>query len=217
MSFSVDTISRLATADTYRIEWFIWITARNLSSGLMEDLGLWSGDDAEVFTIEGESRTYQGALGRFTVGNLIFGTGTLIRTQEVSVGPLTAAVQNAINLYELRFAPAEIHAKLSFNDGHSEICKMFKGFIDKQPMTIPGVSKEPTMNLGLVSTARLGTRSQRSKKSDESQKERNNDRIRRYGDISGTVPIWWGEVRSVVDGVSQAGIPARVKPKTWGN
>lgn len=217
MPFSPYTIGRMQTEGGFALNWFLWIEAKNRTTGDPETIGLWDGSYDATHNFDGQTRTYHGALGLFQVGDLTFGTGTLIRTQSVKIGPLTQAVQEAISVYNPRFAPVELHAMISFeNDGHFEIDRKFKGFIDKLPQPLPGMNEQPVANLELVSSARLGTRSPRGMKSDETQKERQGDRFRKYGDISGVVPVWWGEGRKVVEGTSAATRPAAIKPSTWG-
>ncbi len=217
MAFSTQVTNRLKTMGGFKINWLIWIAAKNRNTGATEAIGLWDGDDTENFTIGGNVRTYNGALGLFGLSDLTFGTGTVIRSQTLQIGPITPAVRAAIHTYEPRFAPVEIHAMVSFSDGYSELDRRFKGFIDKLPSALPGINDAPTATLTLVSAARLGTRVPHLRKSDEAQRKRNDDRFRQYSDISGVVPVWWGENRTVVKGTEASTRVARTGPSAWGN
>lgn len=217
MPFKAATITRLETAEGYEIDWLLWVTARNKATDATETLGLWSGEDTEVITIDGQARTYVGALGLFTVNDLSFGSGTYIRNQSVQIGPLTDEVKAALALYDLRLAPAEIHCRVRFPDGiGDDIDRRFKGYIEKAPQPNPGFGTEPSANLELVSTARRGTRSPHVKKSDASQKVRSGDKFRQYGSIAGVVTIFWGEDRKTLEADKAGAVAGRTGRSTWG-
>ena len=71
------------------------------------------------------------------------------------------------------------------------------------PTSEPGGA--PECVLEVVSETRVLTRGLALKKSDESQRTRGGDRFRRYGDISGAVPVYWGEKRAAVSSGSSGG------------
>lgn len=214
MPFQPSTIARLQSSGGYSLRWLLWIEAKHRETGELQALGLWSGD----YDLTWNGRVYAGALGLFSVDDITSGTGTLIRSQTVQIGPLTPEVRTAIDLYQPRFAPVEIHARVEFEeDGHVDYSREFKGFIDKLPRALPGVETQPVASLDLVSSARLGTRAPHLKKSDTSQKRRDpDDDFRQYGSIAGVVPVWWGEGRAAYTKANSAYDVAPISRGGWG-
>ncbi|MFE3839657.1 hypothetical protein ABNX41_21770, partial [Rhodobacteraceae bacterium PA1-206B] len=53
--------AHLAARKPLLVHQLLWISARNRTSGAVETLGLWTGEDHQSITVGGQSRTYYGA------------------------------------------------------------------------------------------------------------------------------------------------------------
>lgn len=176
----------------------IWAEAKNRATGLVETLGLWTGAEDRVFTVDGVARTYFGAGTVMQVPPISYGTGLAVRMQRLTLSPLAPAVGDLIRTYDCRFAPLQIHRALfSTGDGAlvAEPHRVYKGFIDEVQVITPEAGGEARCELTVASSARLLTRTLALKKSDATQQLRSGDRFRKYVDVSGSVDVWWGERR----------------------
>ncbi len=195
MALNAAATTLLASRDGVVSRWLLWVEARNGQTGATEALGLWTGDDNQTFTIDGQSRSYYGAGGLISLSDLVYEAGTNVRMQTVSLGPLTPEVEMLIRGYEPRLAPAEIHLAI-FDPDTMQLLdteRRFKGWVDSAPINTPKLGGNAVCEVTLASSSRAGTQTLALKKSDQSQRLRGGDRFRRYADISGAVPVWWGE------------------------
>lgn len=177
----------------------IWVSARNRSTGALETMGLWDGDDHQDFVVDGQTRTYFGAGGVIGWDPLLAQVGLGVRVHTVNLSPLAPEVAQLLRGYEPRLAPVEIHRALFWPDSQALIAtprRIFKGQIDKLRITTPEIGGNAVAEVQMVSVAARLTRTLALKKSDETQKRRSGDRMRRYADISGSVDFWWGEERA---------------------
>lgn len=184
----------------------MWIEARDRASGEIHGIGLWQGEDPEsirvtdMFTGVTEPRPFL-SLGIISVGSIRYETGLDIRPVSVTLSSLSEPVEAAFRLYEARGARTQIwrrsydpESRLPLGEPEAR----FKGFVNSAPMERPEPGGEATIEVQLVSTARLLTFPSERKKSDEAQRLRGDDRWRRY---KGTTRAWdvpWGikDVRS---------------------
>lgn len=178
-----------------RVLW--WVKARNRSTGDIEQIGFWNGDDHQTFVIDGQSRLYYGA------GNILgFGQQTLeaalhIRTLTVSTTAISPEVQLALRGYQTRYAPTEIHLAIFDTDTNNLVAppvRMFKGWINKLKIKTPKVNGQGNASIELVGHTRLLTKMLAAKRSDQNQKLRNpSDTFFRDVAMTGTVITPWGE------------------------
>lgn len=176
----------------------VWIKARNKTTGATEALGLWSGEDDVTLTLEGEARQYIGAGALLQAQAITAGTGLAVRVHQLHLAAIAPEVEDLVKGYDTRFAPVEIHRAL-IGPIDREIQgtphRVFRGLVNSIDFPEAAPGDAPTATLDVVSETRVLTRALATKKSDESQKARGGDRFRRYGDISGAVPVYWGEMR----------------------
>ena len=176
----------------------IWFSARNRSTNAVETMGLWTGADHETFTINAVSRLYYGAGNVVELPQLTFQAGLAVRIHRLGLSPLTPEVMQLIRGYDVRFAPVEIHRALYSTDTRlliEEPHRLLTGFIDEVDLGTPAVGGTSSCVLGIATSARVLTQNLALKKSDETQRLRSGDRIRRWGDVSGSVEVWWGATR----------------------
>lgn len=176
----------------------IWFSARNRSTNAVETMGLWTGADHETITINAASRLYYGAGNVVELPQLTFQAGLAVRIHRLGLSPLTPEVMQLIRGYDVRFAPVEIHRALYSTDTRlliEEPHRLLTGFIDEVDLGTPAVGGTSSCVLGIATSARVLTQNLALKKSDETQRLRSGDRIRRWGDVSGSVEVWWGATR----------------------
>lgn len=174
----------------------VWISARNRSTGLPETLGVWSGDYTLAITIDGAARTYAFAGAALQIPEIVTVPGLSVRSLRLGLASIDAGVENIVRNYDTRFAPVEIHRAV-IDPATRAIAaapyRVFKGMINSLQFPRPEPGGLAEVSLELVSENRVLTRGLPMKKSDHSQRQRSGDRIRRYGDVSGVVPVYWGE------------------------
>ena len=185
----------LLSSGTFASRWLMWVEARNRSSGAVEALGLWTGDDNRLLRIGGQNRLHYGAGGMIALEDPVQQAGSDVRMHKVALGPLTPQVEQLLRGYEPRLAPAELHLAIFHPDTMAlvDADRKIKGWIDSVTITAPELGGEAACEVVIASSARAGTQTLPLKKSDQSQRRRGGDRFRRYGDISNAVPVWWGD------------------------
>ncbi|GAB5431084.1 MAG: hypothetical protein EpisKO_04540 [Epibacterium sp.] len=177
----------------------VWIKAKN-QFGEIETLGVCSAEDDLAVQIGGEARTYLGAGPLLQSEPMTADSGLQVRIYRLQLSAIAPAVEDLVKGYQTRFAPVEIHrlfldpeTRLPVGEPH----RVFRGMIDgiDFPRAEPGGT--PAVALQLVSETRVLTRTLPLKKSNDSHQRRGSaDLFRQYGDISGSVPVFWGELRA---------------------
>ena len=174
----------------------IWIAAPRLDNGTVETIGFWTGEDSLQVVIDGEARTYLGA-GRALVPDAIRATtGLVVRSWQVRLSGADGDVEDLVKGYNTRFAPIESHRAYFHPETRalvSEPVRKFRGFINGIEYPRASAGGVQVVTVDAVSETRALTRTLAAKKSDQSQRLRGGDAFRKYGDISGAVPVYWGE------------------------
>lgn len=201
-SFNPATAAHLAARRPTLARHLLWVTARNRSTGASESLGLWTGEYTHSFTIEGMPRDYHGVGAILDLPQITGQIGVEVRTHRVTLSALSAEAQQLIRGYDPRLAPAEIHRVLFDPQAPTTPIgapvRMLRGWVDGVTFNEAGSGTGPgehTVELTLVSHARGLTVPLPLRRSDASYRLRGGDRIGRYCDVSGSVPIHWGEAR----------------------
>ncbi|MCB2130908.1 MAG: hypothetical protein KDE03_18025, partial [Rhodobacteraceae bacterium] len=175
-----------------------WTQARNTTTDAIEQIGFWTGDDDATVTIGGSGRGYIGAGKLIDIDPITAAPGLDVRTVQVRLAAPSGAVEDMVKGYDTRFAPVEIHRML-FDPETRALAgapyRIFKGLIDGVdfPTTAPG--QVAVCVISVVSATRGLTRKLSGKKSAQTWKAAGGDNFRKYGDISGMVPVWWGTRR----------------------
>lgn len=191
---------------------FVWVVAKNRSTGASESVGLWNGMDAKevsvVNPVNGETvtREYQASGSLLSIPTIPCSLDDEVRTVKVKISHLTAPVLNAIRLYDAQMATIQIHRgiidKASGNLVDPAMCR-FSGFINEAPIDIPAAGQEGSIELSCVSSARFMTNSSWSLFSVEYLKNRYHasgvtDLFGKFLDVAGAWRIWWGgEIKTI--------------------
>lgn len=191
----------LSRRDPFVVQHLVWIAARNRASGAVETIGFWTGEDHREISVGGQTRTYYGAGGLLALEPISHAVGTDIRTVRATLAPMAPEVAMAVRGYDPRQAPVEVHRMLLNPTNYAIIgtpVRRLKGWIDRLELPVSDEGREARCELTIASNARAGTRTLALKKSDASQRLRRlpdgrEDRFYRYTDITGAVPLKWGE------------------------
>ncbi len=194
----------------------VWMSAKNRSTGAVEVMGFWNGDDHQQFTIGGVTRLYYGAGSLLQVPPMIYQSGLVVRTHMIEIGQLTPEGAQAIRGYDARLAPIEVHRAL-FDPLTmvlaAEPHRVFLGQVDQVSITTPEIGGQARCSIAMTTSARSLTKTITQMKSDETQRRRSNDRFRRHIAVSGTVEVVWGEKRASAPDIKKATPPVRTMPR----
>lgn len=193
--------------------WLFWVESKNRTTGLTETMGLWTGDQDEAFMIDGASRDY---LSASVVGfpSLTFGSGLGIQMQTLTLGPISPEVELLLYGYDPRLAPVEVHLVSLDPDTHNTIAieRLYKGWIDEAPVKTDPLGGQKICEVSLAGSARGGTRTLSTKKSDAAQSLRGGDRFRRHADVVSSTN-YWGENGPAVAAVNSGNSVGRPRDR----
>lgn len=195
MTWSIAAQNHLAARAGYAPRWLLWVAATERLTGDPAPVGIWNGDDHLTFTIAGQPRLYLGAQGRFEVADIVFATGTQVRTLDVQLSGISPEAEQLVRGYVVRFARAELHLALLDPQSFAliDVQRVWKGFVNRAPIMTPPIGGEATIALELASAMRSLTCSLALKKSDQSQRLRAGDRFRQYGSVAAAVTTEWNK------------------------
>jgi len=192
MQITAGMQSRLNTGAAEH-QWFVWIKAKNRDTGAAELVGLWSGDYNITVSVDGVARTYYGAGLVMSVPSLQYKSGVDIQTHRLQLAILSPEVTNVIRAYDSRLAAIEVHLGIfdPVTGVLSGISKALDGTIDE--IDISESETDASVEIGVVSSLRKGSKTLSLMKSDSSQRLRDeSDEGFKYSSIAGSVSIQWG-------------------------
>lgn len=175
---------------------FLWLSGKNRSTGAVETLGLWTGDDHQQFTISGASRLYYGAGTIISVAPVRAGVGLKVQHHRITLPPVVPEVREALRGYEMRQAGVELHVWPFDAAGRpiGNARRMVKGTLAEAPESLGADGGESKITLVVASAARRLTFALPLVKSNAALKERDaTDRGREYSDVAGEWTVPWGE------------------------
>lgn len=186
----------IATQPGVKIRQLLWVIAKNRTTGDPEPHGLWSGEDHQVFTVDGEPRTYYG-FGQFMQWGQLQVESTLnIRKLQATVSAITPEVEQVLRGFDPKFAPVQVH--LAFLDPETNNLvgnpyRIFKGWIDKFPVRRPANGSDAEGTIDMVGHTRILTRQLALKRSQETQRQRDpTDSFLDDVSITGQIQTPWG-------------------------
>lgn len=200
-SYDSTTAAYLAGQSDIVAHVLLWIAARNRDTGATETIGFWTGDDHQVFTIQGEARTYYGAGDVLEVPPLTYEAGLRVRMHRFGLASLAPEVALMLRGYEPRLAPIDVHRALFYASNGALAAdphRVLSGSIDEAQITVPETGGQGSASITVASSARALTRSLPICKSDAQLQKRAGDRFRRHVDVSGSVEVFWGSKRGRV-------------------
>lgn len=177
----------------------VWVTARNLTTDLIETIGFWTGRGDRDIDVDGDIRRYQGAGEILQFEPITWAAGLDVRAYRIQAVAVNPVIEDLAKGFDLRFAAVECH-QIQLDPETRQIIgapwRFFAGQVDHVSFPESEVGGAVACVLDLVSATIELTRPLSVRKSDAAHQEQSGgDRIRKYGDISGTVPVYWGEKR----------------------
>lgn len=229
--YDSDTLTALAKRQLI-IRHFIWITPRDLvTGGLVDPVGFWTGESSiELDVIDGQTgeaatRTYTGG-GKFAcdadgtpmLDQIVMEIGLAVRTANVSLNMIDAAVTDLVRGYQLRKAPVEWHFGLFDIETRVIVAPphpLMVGMINRALITTPSRGGSGGVGLEIVSDTRKLTKISGDKRSDESQQKRQaGDRFFQDAEIMGKRELFWGQQKA---SVSPGGVQGVLTGRGFGN
>ena len=188
--------THLATTSGVKMRQLLWVEAKNRTTGELETIGFWSGEDHQDFVIDGETRTYYGGGQFIQFGEVTLDSTLNVRKLTASVFPISPEIEVVLREYEPKMAPVETHVLFLYPETNNQVCppvKMHKGWIDRFPIKTPPIGEEGSGALEMVNHTRMLTRRLPHKRSDDTQRKRSgSDSF--YADVgmTGQVTTPWG-------------------------
>lgn len=188
---------------------FVWMKAKNRTSGVVEALGFWNGEDTVTLSVVSgetglpETRTYYGWGKLVNIPAIPLVSDLTVRTVTLTMSHLDPTVQLAVRGYDPRFQPIEIHR--GYFDPVTRLLiapprSRFLGFVNGAPIENAAKGGEGSLKINCVSHSRSLTKTNPGKRGDGSQRLRNGDRFRRYSDVAGQWEFFWGQKKGKVNG-----------------
>lgn len=198
--YSAEALAYLQGRDGIEVHDLIWIVARDRESGDPAPLGLWTGGRELALEIAGDPRVYVGAGTFLSRDPIRAGLGVRVRYLSVELSSITPEAAEAIRLYDSRRARVEMHralfdplSRLLVEEPH----RIWSGEVDGLGVS---TGAQAVARVDLASSARRLTGRLPLFRSDAAMRLRSGggDGFRKYADISGATPVWWGERRHQV-------------------
>lgn len=195
-SFSPATAAHFASREAFIGHLLLWVSARNRSSGGVEQIGFWTGVDHQQFTIDGQDRTYYAAGAFLKADPLRDQTGIKVRSYRVTLSQVSNEVQQLIRGYDPRHAPIELHRALFHPLTENLIDEphvLRRGYIDKVTLTTPQKGGAGSVAIEIVTEARSLTIPLSRFRSDATLRARApEDAFRQYSSLTETAEVLWG-------------------------
>lgn len=199
---ALTTALATATGDGVNVRTAIWIEARNRTTGAIEEIGVWDGDEDTALTIiRGRdgitmARDYRSSPAMI-VGDIVRSADLNIEPLKIDVSQLADAVRLAIRTHDVARAPIEVHEILFAPDTGRPIAAdapIYQGIIDQAPIRVPSIGGKGKVELTCVSEMMaLLDRGNPEKSSYEAQKLRDGDEWNLYAGAIETWDIPWGQ------------------------
>ena len=182
----------IARSDLY-IRNLIWILARDRDTAELRPRGFWDGDEDASFQIEGEQRLFAGAGTVLNVPHLKSRSGVVVQTQKITLSAVAPEVRDMVHGLDMRLAKVRLYwAEFDPVAGAlKNVHRVFKGSIDGGPERLGAAGQDSTVDLTMVSSARLLTKKAHILKSNASQSKRSGDAFFRHADLAGKTKVQW--------------------------
>lgn len=179
--------------------WFVWIKAKNRSTGADEAMGFWSGDEDLTLQItppgetSAQARLYVGGC-NLSVDDIRYVADLTDNPVSVSLSQIADAVQELVRTHDVRLAECEIHAT-AMDGGRfiSDPQLEWVGVVDDAPLATPSIGSDGAVTLSVRSEImhQLTARNP-AKSSDQHQKRRSaTDAFCEYAGTIGARSVQW--------------------------
>lgn len=174
----------------------VWIAGRNRTTGVIEHVGIWTGDDDQAFTIDGEPRSYFGGGQIMSVPPIIGEIGLNVRMLTIDFAT-TPEVEQAVRGYDPGLQRIEIHRAVFDLETRNLVAppeRVFLGTVDETPIESAEVGGTGSIKLVCASVVRNLTRTVAMKRSNAALRARApSDGFRKYVVDANTWRVPWGQ------------------------
>lgn len=182
---------------------FIWIVARNRSTGGAETFGAWSDlGDVSVPVLDPSTgqeitRTYRGIGAVISLSDVPLVAGLVVQSVTLTLNNIEPDVITLARQYDLTRARVELHR--GYLDPQSRTLAAparprFSGFVDQESDVIAPAGENGALELELVSEVQDLTRSSKARRSDADQRLRSEtDGFFRHVPVVPSWKIFWGQ------------------------
>lgn len=187
---------------------FLWIVARNRSTGAPEQVGFWSdvgNVTAEVLSPETgtvESRAFYGSGTLIAISDIPLVSNITVQSVQIDMSQIDELVEQAVRLYDLKQARVEIYRGLFDPASRQPVAPAeprFVGFVDEVQIRTPAEGDAGGVVLSCKSHTQEMTRANPDTRSDASQKQRDStDNFYQDTAVVSDWELWWGAEKGVV-------------------
>lgn len=203
MSFDLAQMDQLAERSGTDAHILVLIEPRDRVTGEIVPMGLWTGDDHQTFTVDGETHLFLGAGNVIEVPPIRAGIGLEVRRHRVILPPMTDAAKLALQVYQGAQAKVRVWSQpLDIYTGAPLGIpqRVIKGRLETAPETLGKLGDQSRTELVISSATRPLTFRQPLFKSDAAQRLRDpSDKFREYGGSIADRPIPWGQETVVTE------------------
>lgn len=186
----------LDNPNSYWTECLVLVSARDRSTGAVEQAGFWTGDRHRNFSLGADgTHLFYGAGSMLETPEIVYEAGLQVASFDIEFSPMTPEFVSIARVYDLRQQPFKMYeAYFSAETGKliETPTRIYRGFSDGLNIVDGEESKESKGVLQVVSSARNLTRTLPGKCGDETLRLRGDDRIGRYANVAGAVTVIWG-------------------------
>lgn len=185
---------------------FIYFWVRDRGTGDLVEQGFWTGTgsilapviDARTRLVVNRQFEPMGGV-PFSVADIPLTSDVTVRSIEVTLSAIDDAVEAAVRLYNLKFAPVQLYRGIFSADTRNLVTPAlprFVGIVNNAPIVTPKVNESGSLSLTIVSQSRELTKPNPSLRSDADQQARTpGDRFFQYVDLMKDATLYWGEVQ----------------------
>lgn len=205
MSYDAETIAQLETGQLVLRD-FLTVFGKN--GGTPVEINFWAGEDnvaANVVSAQDgstDARNYIGGGTLRDVPPIVDAIGLEARSIEFGLSQIQSDVQDMVRAYNVRVAKVEFQRGLYDPATWSLVSTPFPRFlgrVDGASVETPEVGGEGAIRLTAASSNIDLTKTSPALKSDETQRLRSDDRVRRYSDTAAQIEVFWGLAKGSAD------------------
>lgn len=198
------TIAALEAAPTSGLaaRSLVWITAPSRETGDLRSFGFWNDRLPVTMSVvsgqngSNESRLYEADGALMSVGKMTLTSDISVRNASFVLSLLHPTVELMYRNYRLKLAKVEIHRAALDPLSHLLVapprCR-FVGTIDGADKKTPKIGGEGGLTIKVISQTAELTITNPAKRSDETQRRRDDDRHSKYADVVNQWDIYWGQ------------------------
>ena len=196
---------------------FLWIVARNRSTGMPESVGFWSdvgSVDAPVIDPETGTdvvRPFHGSGTLISVDPIPLVSTMEVQNIRIRMSQIDNLVQQAVRDYDCKQAKVEIFRGLFSPESRTLVAPAeprFVGFVDKIDITTPSENEDGGVVLTCASHTQEILRSNPDTRSDASQRLRDpNDNFYQDTAVVGEWELFWGRKQGKIDSKKSSDSP----------